>query len=111
MIDDVSPSDPLVREHFGFIRVKDPNEETYLLSFYQGPASISRMSSAEVLQKWQRENTLAKAYLGVYSEWQSGCLKWFNSHQYFVGKNHRRPGGPSCVMREDPFSIARDRSA
>ena len=81
---DVSPSDPLTREHFGLSKCDSLEDETKLLGLYRGLLTILPVTpSTEAVQGWVRNTKLAG---GIYHSYknqggQSRCFSWFEKNQ------------------------------
>ncbi|KAF6238331.1 hypothetical protein HO173_003611 [Letharia columbiana] len=105
---EVSPSNPLTREHFGFIKVNTVEEKTILLGLYQGLLiHLPNPPCTETVQGWQEKTKIAG---GIYDSHQSQhgrgwYFNWCKYHQHFVDQTYVDPHNvmycPSVEERPD----------
>ncbi|KAL8795382.1 MAG: hypothetical protein Q9195_002123 [Heterodermia aff. obscurata] len=107
VFEDVIPSDPLTREHFGFSKVNSCEEETCLLGLYQGLLLYpTKRPTLETVQGWQQKNKLAGGIYHFYKSQgaDSGYFRWFKKNQHYFSQDYKRAEGVWAPM-ERPTSI------
>lgn len=101
VIQDVFPTDPLTREHFGFSKVDNQEEETCILGLYDCMFRKLRMSpSLETVQGWVTKNKLAAGIYHTYksNDADSRYFKWFKKNRQFFDQNYVNPRGPKAPL-------------
>ncbi|MCJ1274960.1 hypothetical protein MMC21_002759 [Puttea exsequens] len=93
---DTLPKHLRTREHYGFPKVNDINEELNLLGSYNGLFKYLKVSTNDIY-RWQRKNTLARNIINSYGLNDSGYLRWFKKNRQPFDQKYVRPGGPKLV--------------
>ena len=107
---DLLPSNPLVRQQFGFSKVNDPEEETCLFGLYTALfLMLTYPPSADTVQQWVAKNELAKGICHTYEihAGVSGYFDWFKKNQHVVDQNYVNPRGPWNPTGDSEIDTAR----
>ena len=94
---DKIPSDPLVRQQFGYSKVNSVEEETCLQGLYKGLLDFLPSSpSSDELQQWVQRDRLAQGIEIYYTRFgaQSGYFNWFKRNKHVLSQSYERAGGP-----------------
>lgn len=97
MVDGGIPTDPVVRETFGFSKVNSQEEETCLMGLYKGLlVLLPNPASVQTVQGWVNNNKLAGGIYYTYKSQgaNSGYFKWFKKNQQYFDLNKECPNGP-----------------
>ena len=98
---DVFPTDSLTREHFGFSKVNNQEEETCILGLYYGMlCMLQKTPSLETVQGWVTKNKLAGGIYHTYKDQgaDSRYFKWFKKNQHFFDQNYVNPRGSKAPL-------------
>ncbi|KAL8787400.1 MAG: hypothetical protein Q9195_007775 [Heterodermia aff. obscurata] len=96
-LSDIIPSDPLVRQQFGYSKVNSVEEETCLQGLYKALLDLLPHSpSSSELQDWVQQDKLAEGIEGYYTRFgaQSGYFNWFKRNKHVFSQRYERVGGP-----------------
>ena len=88
------PSDPLVRQQFGYSKVDSVEEEICLQGLYKGLFMLSCGPSPDEIEEWVQQDKLAEGIERSYGGGQSGYLNWFKRNKHVFSQSYERVGGP-----------------
>ena len=91
---DLIPTDPLVRQHFGYSKVNSVEEETCLQGLYKGLFLVSRPPTSVQIQEWVRQDKLAEGIEKYYLGYRSGYFNWFKKNKHVLSQRYERVDGP-----------------